>query len=386
MSHVPARTRRERNQFYDPPYLDASGSPGDLLRAAPMTARLLPGVAMPARAWRVLYRSTTATGDPIAVSGVVLIPDTPNPLTSRPLLGFAPGTQGLARSATLSRLLELGVEYEAGFLTAAVRRGWVVAVTDYPGLGTPGVHPYVVGRTNGRALLDVMRAARHLPQADLDASGPAGIYGYSEGGNSAGWAAQLQPSYAPDMPLSGAAVGAAPVDFLELATDLDGGLFAFLLLYAGIGLDSAYPDLRLHDYLNRGGRFVTALLRRTHIVGAVVLGLFLPKNRRRYLSGADPFTQPAWVAQLRDNSLGHLAPAAPVLVGTGRQDQVIPYRQAELLLERWRALGVDVRQHPIRFGEHITAAPQFAKAGFAFLSDQFRHAVVSESSREREAG
>lgn len=383
---IPVHTRRERHQFYDPPYLDENGSPGDLLRAAPMTARVFPGVAMPARAWRVLYRSTTATGDPIAVSGVVLIPDTPNPLRSRPLLGFAPGTQGLARSATVSRLLELGVEYEAVFLTAAVRRGWVVAVTDYPGLGTPGVHPYVIGKANGRALLDVMRAARHLPQADLCAQGPAGIYGYSEGGNSAGWAAQLQPSYASDMSLHGAAVGAAPVDFPELATDLDGGLFAFLLLYAGIGLDSAYPDLRLHNYLNRFGRLATAVLRRTHIVAAIVLGLLVPKNRQRYLSGADPFVDPEWVAQLHDNSLGHIAPDTPLLVGAGRQDQVIPYRQVELLLQRWRALGVDVRQHPIRFGEHITAAPQFAKAGFAFLADHFSSVESRTPSSEREVG
>lgn len=384
MSYTPA-TRRARDRFYDPPALDNTGSPGDLLRATPMAARVFPGVRMRAQAWRVLYRSTTATGTPIAVSGVVLIPDAPAPMTARPLLGFAPGTQGLARSATVSRLLELGLEYEAPFLTAAVRRGWVVAVTDYPGLGTPGVHPYVVGKTNGRALLDIMRAARQLPQADLEAQGPAGIYGYSEGGNTAGWAAQLQPSYAPDMPLRAAAVGAAPVDFPELATELDGGLFAFLLLYSGIGLDSSYPELRLHDYLNRGGRLVTALLRRTHIVVAIVLGLLLPKNRQRYLAGADPFAEPAWVTQLHDNSLGHLAPAAPVLVGTGRQDQVIPYRQAELLVQRWSALGVDVREHPIRFGEHLTAAPQFARAGFAFLSDHFGRAEASTATA-REAG
>lgn len=371
MSDTQAHTRRQRSRFYDPPYLDDSGSPGDLLRIAPMTARLFPGWAMPARAWRVLYRSTTATGDPIAVSGVVLIPDTPNPLAARPLLGFAPGTQGLARSAALSRLLELGVEYEAGFLAAAVRRGWVVAVTDYQGLGTPGVHPYVVGRSNGRAVLDIMRAARNLPQAGLDVAGPAGIYGYSEGGNAAGWAAQLQPGYAPDIPLNAVAVGAAPVDFPELATDLDGGLFAFLLLYAGLGLDSAYPELRLHDYLNRGGRFVATLLRHTHIIAAIAFGLLMPKKRQRYLVGADPFLEPDWLAQLHDNSLGYLAPAAPMLVGAGRQDQVIPYRQVELLLERWRALGVDVQQHRIRFGEHITAAPQFAKAGFGFLSGHF---------------
>ncbi len=160
MSDTPAITRRDRDRFYEPPHLDDGGAPGDLLRAAPMTARLLPGLAMSARAWRVLYRSTDAAGSPIAVSGVILVPNTANPASPRPLLGFAPGTQGLARSAAaLSRQLEVGLEYEAWFLAAAVRRGWVVAVTDYPGLGTPGLHPYVVGKTNGRAVLDIMRAA-----------------------------------------------------------------------------------------------------------------------------------------------------------------------------------------------------------------------------------
>ncbi|WJR36059.1 lipase family protein [Mycobacteroides immunogenum] len=385
MSYTPVRTRRDRDWFYRPPYLDETGCPGDLLRAAPMTARLLPGVALPARAWRVLYRSTTATGEPIAVSGVVLVPNTPNPPTTRSLLGFAPGTQGLARSATVSRLLELGLEYEAGFLSAAVRRGWVVAVTDYPGLGTPGVHPYVVGKANGRALLDIMRAARHLPEAELDPEGPAAIYGYSEGGNSAAWAAQLQPGYATEVRLKAVAVGAAPVDFPELIADLDGGLFSFLLLYAGLGLNSAYPELRFQDYLNRGGRLAAAVLRHTHILAAITLGLLLPKKRQRYLS-ADPFATPDWIIQLRENSLGHLPPAAPALIGIGRQDQVIPYRQAELLLRRWGDLGADVREHPIRFGEHITAAPQFAKAGFAFLSEHLSRSESSTPFREREAG
>lgn len=345
-----------------------------------MTARLLPGLAMSARAWRVLYRSTDAAGSPIAVSGVILVPNTANPASPRPLLGFAPGTQGLARSAAaLSRQLEVGLEYEAWFLAAAVRRGWVVAVTDYPGLGTPGLHPYVVGKTNGRAVLDIMRAARNLPQTGLRADCATGIYGYSEGGNSAGWAAQLEPGYAPDVRLRAVAVGAAPVDFPELVTDLDGGLFSFLLLYAGLGLNSAYPDLRFHDYLNRGGRLAAAVLRRTHILAAIVLGLILPKRRGRYLS-ADPFVEPDWAAQLRDNSLGYLAPAAPVLVGIGRQDQVIPLPAGTAVVtaldcagrERagtshpvWRTShgGTAIRQGWIRFPGRAPQQPRNQSAG-----------------------
>ena len=34
-------------------------------------------------------------------------------------------------------------------------RGYVVAATDYPGLGTPEVHPYLVGTSEGHAVLEL---------------------------------------------------------------------------------------------------------------------------------------------------------------------------------------------------------------------------------------
>ena len=368
------RSRRLRRYgvnggFYDAARDRRAGAPGELLHAEPMTARWFPGVPMSAGAWRVLYRSTSASGDSQVVSGVVLVPRTPaaGPV---PLLGFAPGTQGLSRRAAVSRQLALGLEYEAPFLAAALRRGWVVAVTDYPGLGTRGSHPYVVGRSLGPAVLDIMRAARQLPQAGLSATGPAGIYGYSEGGCGAGWAAQLQPAYAPDVPLDGVAVGAAPADLPALVDRHERSWFSFLLMYAALGFDQAYPELQLHGYLNRAGRMTVAVMRRTHIAAAIAIGLLLPKHRRHYLI-TDPLAHPEWLRLLTDNSLGQLAPAAPVIVGAARNDQVIPYQQLETLIERWRQLGVDLRHHPIPYGEHLTGAPQFCRAALAFLADRF---------------
>ena len=59
----------------------------------------------------------------------------------------------------------------------------------------------VMGRHLGPSVLDSIRAARSLPAAGLDPEGPLGIYGYSEGGCAAGWALQLQPTYAPELNL-----------------------------------------------------------------------------------------------------------------------------------------------------------------------------------------
>jgi hypothetical protein len=137
----------------------------------------------------------------------VLVPDGPAD-PDRPLIGYAIGSQGLADRCAPSKQLADGTEYEAGAIRAMLERGWVVALTDYPGLGTPGDHTYVVGQANGRAVLDSMRAARKLPQAGLADDGPLALFGYSEGGGATGAAVELQPTYAPDLPLKGAAVGA----------------------------------------------------------------------------------------------------------------------------------------------------------------------------------
>jgi len=59
----------------------------------------------------------------------------------------------------------------------------------------------MVGRALGPNVLDVMRAARSLSPEELPPEGPAAIIGYSEGGAAAAWAGQLQPTYAPDVPL-----------------------------------------------------------------------------------------------------------------------------------------------------------------------------------------
>jgi hypothetical protein len=346
-------------------------APGDLISAEPMTAYVSPFIPMDARAWRIRYRSTTVDGQPTEVSGTVLVPTVayrgPGP---RPLIGYAVGSQGLADRCAPSRQLAAGSEYEGAQLAAVLAKGWAIALTDYPGLGTPGDHSYVVGHALGRAVLDAIRAARRLPGTGLDPQGPLGVFGYSEGGNAAGWAIQLQPAYAPELTLAGAAVGAAPSQFPELATTLDGGLFAFLLLYAAIGFDASYPELQLDRYLNAFGRDTVARYRDTCLPEAIALGLLLPKHVSAY-STSNPLATPEWIRRLTENNLGGIAPETPVLLGAARLDEVIPHRQMLTVYRQWCALGVDAHFHDILIGEHITGSLFFAPRALDFLADRF---------------
>src|SRR5437588_2936503 len=112
-------------------------------------------------------------------------------------------------------------------IAMVLARGWALAITDYEGLGTPGDHTYMVGRALGPNVLDAMRAARELEPAELPAQGPAAIVGYSEGGAAAAWAAQLQPRYAPEVPLVAVAAGAAAADVETAGPQVDGTFFSF---------------------------------------------------------------------------------------------------------------------------------------------------------------
>ncbi|MEV6064998.1 lipase family protein [Nocardia sp. NPDC052001] len=350
--------------------------PGRVLAAEPMTAYLLPGVRLPARAWRIEYTTTTRSGDPTQVTGTVLVPREPwRGPGSRPLIGYAVGTQGLANKvAAASWQFRFGLEYESLFITAALRRGWALAITDYPGLGNPGTHPYVMGHSLGPAVLDSMRAARRLTAAGLDPNGPLGIYGYSEGGCAAGWALQLQPSYAPDLPLAGGVVGSAPADLVDMIKFLDGTPYAFLLFYGVLGLDAAYPELDVLQYLKPAGRALAAILRRTHAIPAAVagigLGLVVPTKVSTYCYRM-PFEVPEVRARLLENKLGAIAPATPVLVAGGTAEQIIPYPQAVRLAEQWKSLGVDVTMLSMPRREHITGALSFARPALSFLADRF---------------
>jgi dipeptidyl aminopeptidase/acylaminoacyl peptidase len=119
---------------------------------------------------------------------------------------WAHGTSGLADTCAPSK--DPGVVSGTPYLRELLDAGFAVVATDYEGLGTPGLHPYLVGESEGRSVLDAARAAAALP--DAGASSNVIVYGHSQGGHAVLFAGELAPSYAPDLNLLGVAAGAPP--------------------------------------------------------------------------------------------------------------------------------------------------------------------------------
>ena len=125
--------------FYVPPSPLPSGPHGTVIWCRPA-----PSPVTGVTAWQMLYLSTTVTGAPTAVSGTVLVPGAAYPGT-RPVVGYAAGTQGWGDQCAPSKEMAAGDFDEQFAVNNLLSKGWAVAVTDYPGLGTPGDEVYSVG-------------------------------------------------------------------------------------------------------------------------------------------------------------------------------------------------------------------------------------------------
>ena len=160
-----AATRRVRGgnpAFYRLPAELPEAQAGTVIRTEPY--RAFAG----ARAWKVLYHSHALDGTDIAVSGVVVSPVGAAPSGGRPVLSWAHGTRGIADVCAPSRRTDWVQQLPA--VRELIAQGFVVVATDYEGLGTAGVHPYLVGESEGRGVLDIVRAAGNLPKVNTEQS------------------------------------------------------------------------------------------------------------------------------------------------------------------------------------------------------------------------
>lgn len=314
----------------------APGEPGDVI-----AVQEVEGLDTQATVLRVLYHSQSLAGDDIAVSGIIVVPDAPAPPEGRPMLSWAHGTTGIADECAPSLdPAGAGLDLAGPFLD----RGMVLVATDYEGLGTPGRHPYIVGESEGRGVLDIARAARALGDR-VGASDEVVIWGHSQGGHAALFANQIASTWAPDLEILGTVAGAPPSQLSLIAAALKNSPYRFYLGMVAAGWAAAYPDADPADVLTPLG------LERLAVVDEGCSGeLATAWNDLPYddLVKADPATVEPWATLLVENDPGFEVGASPVLIIHGEQDEQIPLVSSELLLARMCGIGqvVERRTYP----------------------------------------
>ncbi|WP_165984113.1 lipase family protein [Streptomyces sp. YIM 98790] len=347
--------------------------PGDIVTARPSVFKPTPTATADVTSWQITYRSTGATGRPNVVSGTVLVPNdgAAGPDSPRPLISYAVGTVGLGDQCAPSAGFPAGTTAEGGLIALLLARGWAVAVTDYEGLGTPGTHTYTVARSAGKAVLDAARAARRLPGAaglGITADSPVGLMGYSQGGQSVSWAAQLQPYYAPDLDIAGTVTGGTPsrLRFAELQEDSPYGV-GFTLMSL-IGQDAAYPGLNLDRFLNDTGRELAARMAQGCVNENIAAGAAYSLDD---ITRSDPAETRRWRFRLAQQDLGGLAPRHPVFVYHGDADDLIPPQLGSELAESWCRRGATVHAETIPGADHLGAVRPGSMRGADWLAERF---------------
>ena len=358
-----ASPHRKPDAFYAPPAPLPAGKPGEVLRIEPDAD----GPAG-ARSYRILYRSTGLTGEPIAVSGLLVVPDGPAPAGGRDVVAWAHPTTGVVPDCAPS--LQKNWTSTIPGLDRMVAAGWVVVATDYPGLGTPGTHPYLVGESEARAVLDSVRAARAVKEA---AAGKRfAVWGHSQGGHAGLFTGQLAKGLAPELELVGVAAAAPATDLaklleLDIGTKLGNVLAADALHSWSNVFGAPLGEVVVPDAIPVVGR-VAARCIRDPGEGLLAFSEATPL-KDGFLSVQMSSVQP-WAGIMRENSTG-AGVEVPVYILQGNIDSVVRPAITAAYAGSVCARGTPVRYQVAVDEDHFLVARRYAGDAVAWMAGRF---------------
>lgn len=340
-------------------------TPGTLISAEPVA-----GGPEATRSWRIAYWTSDARGRAIRVTGMIVTPRDRAPAPRR-VIAWAHGTWGVVERCAPS----LGTNFWSATpaLTDMLARGYLVVAPDYPGLGSPMPHPYLVGTDTARSVLDAVRAARALPEAR--AGRDFAVWGESQGGHAALWTATEAARYAPELRLVGTAAAAPPTDLAaNLRSGSDLNVRAMLAAYAAYSWSQHFGH-PLSSLFNKTNAGVATRLARNNCVElgknpriGTILGILSIRNalRSKDMGRIEP-----WAGIARANSVLPRAVPGPLLIAQASDDTVVaPAVTRNFAVQRCRS-GAPLRYVALSSGGHAGVTRGSAAATLDWLDARF---------------
>lgn len=323
---------------------------GEVVRRQSVRPRVpLPGHAVQ----RFMVRSTDTAGNAVPVTATLIVPNRPwRGPGARPVVVRNQPINSLGLKAAPSYRIERGMYVDVPPLAPLLlARNYAVLIPDHEG---PRM-AYSAGVMAAHAVLDSVRGMQRT-RTDLVES-PMVMDGYSGGAIATVWAAQEQPSYAPELRFRGAVAGGTPTDYALLYRSMNGALGSGLFAAATIGQAREYPSMV--ELFGDFAFYMSTLIKDFPQPALAVAGV---ARIDLDVLAAMPAPFDSDIAQdvIAANKPGGSAPTMPILLYHGSRDrfmgdQFIPEQGVTELIDSWRSKGATVDYLPVP-GEHLIAA------------------------------
>ncbi|MFB8282428.1 lipase family protein [Nocardia colli] len=358
------------DSFYRPPAGFADQAPGAILRSREVHLAVLTVLPLNVRSWQLLYRTTDLNDQPTVAVTTVILPAGADPNRSRPLVSLQFYYDSASNDCSPSYVLQQGSglaglegihsQSELIAIAALISQGWAISVPDYEGLDGH----LTVPKEPGYMTLDGIRAAEGFQPLGLDgANTPVAMWGFSGGGMGSGWAAEMQPTYAPELNVKGIAMGSPTSDVVSLL-HVNGSMFSSLI---GIGISSlrkAYPKFKeaADRYLTPEGQALMDRTERQCLPRNALTQMFVDYGRLLTIPIPDFLQVPEIKETFEQTALGRDIPTAPIFLYQGVFDEAVPVWTNDRLNQQWCAGGASVIYTRDHLSEHLSL-PSLGMAG-----------------------
>ncbi|CAM0136328.1 hypothetical protein VKS41_006866 [Umbelopsis sp. WA50703] len=361
--------------FYTPPAGYESYPPGTVLRTRPVPNKLAAFSAFPqnmANAWQVLYRSADALGNPEATVTTVMEPHNGDPSK---LLSYQTAEDSAYSACAPSYVLQQGsglgglvTQAELLLMDAALGQGWYVSTPDYEGPKSA----FTAGIQAGQATLDSIRAVLATTNVtNVQSDAKVALWGYSGGALASGWAAELQPTYAPELKLLGAAMGGTPSELNATLNAINKGPFAGIAPAGIVGLCNMYPDLMNYVVQNvipsKKDEFFKA---GSQCLAADAL-TYAFQDIFSYFTNPNTLQGEVAVNVLEINKMGKYIPKIPLFMYHSLNDEIVPFNPTQALVTKYCSEGASIEFVKDMASEHGILAVTGAADALLWLQARF---------------
>lgn len=222
--------------------------------------------------------------------------------------------------------------------------GYIVTVPDKEG----GKGAFGSGFVEGHQTLDATRATLAFKPLKISKNVRIAGQGYSGGAIQTGWSAALKPTYAPELPFVGWYAGGPPSNLRSLILRINKGVFSAFIVGGLERLSSTYP--KVQEFVDEVAKqpMLDALqfAKENCLVTDLIKYPFIDITDSKWTNRGDKVLDDPRLATVLDELVmganKKYTPTEPVLIVTGKVDEICPHESVLNSCDMWCEHGAEI--------------------------------------------